>query len=180
MRIFSQVQNFKNHFSTSQLTMRPNYQEVLQQLTSTERAIISYVHSWNKEYPPNASDVKKGLNMPQSTVSTALKRMVASPYAKNKIFDWSPRHSITITVFGTKIAQHISQHHHIFELFLHKELHLTKEEAHLESENIGNNISCKITSALVKKMEKMPWSKNCVCPENYHQCAVNTNHSFVR
>ena len=94
---------------------------------------------------------------------------------KRKIFQWFPRHSIKITEFGKSLAIHIDQHHHIFELFLHNFLELSKEEAHEESSEIGSSISCKVTQAITKKLGIKSWIKDCICPETSHVCSYKNS-----
>ena len=147
----------------------------LNQLNKNEMQIIKFVLKWNKPIAPNASDVSKGLDLPASTVLSTLKRMKQAD-EKNKrrakeialIFDWAPRHSITLTKFGQDIAKHIDLHHHIFELFLAEQLSIPKQEAHKESELMEINISCKLTDRIINKLNLIQWEKLCICPEENH------------
>ena len=102
---------------------------------------------------------------------TALKRITSSDHVKSNILQWEPRHSIIITDLGKRVAEHIEQHHHVFELLLHDFLGLTKEEAHHESSEIGSSISCMVTKAIIKKLKIESWEKKCICPESGHLCS---------
>ena len=119
----------------------PNKKYPINDLNPTERQIIKFVYRWNKQMLPNTRDIANQLNLPQSTVSSTLKRMKESK-DKHNIFEWEPHHGVALTSDGEGTAVHIENHHHILELFLHRSLDLDEHTAHQESELLGIAMSC--------------------------------------
>ncbi len=135
-------------------------------LNPTERQIIKFVYRWKEPIPPNTRDIADQLNVPQSTVTSTLKRMKDSQN-KNKIFAWEPHHGVALTEKGKGTAEHIENHHHILEFFLHKSLNLDGNIAHQESDLLGVSVSCNLTERIFEKY-KISFDdigKFCICPD---------------
>jgi Mn-dependent DtxR family transcriptional regulator len=160
---------------------------------STELQIIRFVFRWIKPIPPNTSDIANGLRFPASTVVSTLSRMKnASQRPKNSeldqrnlastarirpreismIFDWEPHRAVQLTEFGLKVAEHLEQHHHVLEYFLHQTLPLSKEQAHNESDILGTAMTCTLTMIISEKFRIDSWKEACICPETYDICKV--------
>ena len=140
----------------------------LTDLNTTERHIIKFVYHWKKQMPPNTRDISKGLNLPQSTISSTLKRMKDGNKQKKDIFQYEPHHGVALTEeFGKEIAEHIEHHHHIMEIYLHKSLGLDEISSHQESELLGLSVSCNLTNIISEKynINKEKLGQFCICPE---------------
>lgn len=142
-------------------------------LNPTERQIIKFVYRWNKQMLPNTGDIAKQLNLPQSTVSSTLKRMKGTDKKKG-IFEWEPHHGVALSMAGKKIAEHIENHHHILEIFLHKSLELNEDQAHKESELLGISVSCDLTQIISNyyKISMDSLGEYCICPDDKEQECV--------
>ena len=142
-------------------------------LNPTEREIIKFVYRWKKNYLPNSRDIAENLRLPQSTVSSTLKRMKDSKKKKN-IFEWEPHHGVELTEEGQIIAEHIENHHHIMEIFLHKALELDEHQAHKESESLGISVSCDLTKIISNyyKLTLESLGESCICPDDKEQECV--------
>ena len=144
-------------------------------LNPTERHIIKFVYHWNKQMPPNTRDISKGLYLPQSTVSSTLKRMKDGNKQKKDIFQYEPHHGVALTGFGKEIAEHIEHHHHIMEIYLHKSLDLDEISSHEESELLGLSVSCNLTNLILKKykLSKESLGQFCICPDEVgNECVL--------
>lgn len=138
----------------------------LNELNSTERQIIKFVYRWDKQMPPNTRDIADHLNFPQSTVSSTLQRMKKSD--KKDIFDWEPHHGIALTETGRNVAEHLENHHHIMEIFLHNSLELDEVRSHQESEILGLSVSCNLTKIISDyyNITKDSLGQSCICPDD--------------
>lgn len=136
-------------------------------LNPTERHIIKFVYHWDKQMPPNTRDISEGLNLPQSTVSSTLKRMKDTKKDKKDIFQYEPHHGVALTDEGKQIAEHIEHHHHIMEIYLHESLGLDEINSHQESELLGISVSCNLTNIILKKykLSKDSLGQFCICPD---------------
>lgn len=133
-------------------------------LNPTERHIIKFVYRWKEPLPPNTRDIADQLKLPQSTVTSTLKRMKDSQ-TKNEIFAWEPHHGVALTDIGKKTAEHIEHHHHMLEFFLHESLDIDEKMAHQESELLGVSVSCNLTEQIFKKFPINDMGKSCICPD---------------
>lgn len=142
----------------------------INELNPTERQIIKFVYRWNKQMLPNTGDIAKQLNLPQSTVTSTLKRMKGTDKKKD-IFTYEPHHGVSLTEYGKMVAVHIENHHHIMEIFLHKSLELDENQAHRESELLGLSVSCNLTNTISAyyNLSKDSLSKFCICPDHKQQ-----------
>ena len=136
-------------------------------LNPTERQIIKFVYRWVNQMLPNTKDIAKNLNLPHSTVSSTLKRMKGTE-KKKYIFAWEPYHGVALTEEGKIIAEHIENHHHIMEIFLHKSLELDEIRSHKESELLGISVSCELTKTISDyyNITKDSLGKFCICPDD--------------
>lgn len=151
----------------------PDRKYPINDLNPTERQIIKFVYRWNKQIPPNTRDIANQLNLPQSTVTSTLKRMKDSK-GKNNIFDWEPHHGVALTSDGEGTAAHIENHHHILELFLHRSLDIDENMAHQESELLGIAMSCNLTEKIYEKYNLTidDMAKSCICPDDDEEGCV--------
>jgi Mn-dependent DtxR family transcriptional regulator len=91
---------------------------------------------------PGGSGMRSGelaekLNIRQSTVNSALKRLEIMGY-----LTWKHYGDAELTNKGKDALKHLEVHHHLIEVFLADSLQMTPEEAHAESMKVASHFSC--------------------------------------
>jgi DtxR family transcriptional regulator, Mn-dependent transcriptional regulator len=92
-----------------------------------------------------------------STIDSCIKRL----YLKDFLI-WEKYKPIKISKKGENFAKELIRHSQLLELLLHKELELTPNEAHQESEKFNLLFSCSTINKICKKYEH---PKECPCGE---------------
>ncbi|MHA1194956.1 MAG: metal-dependent transcriptional regulator [Promethearchaeota archaeon] len=115
--------------------------------------VLSFLFE-NKK-PLKISQISESINVKHSTVGSCVKRLM-----ERGLVDYKPFHEVKLTDNGKELAIELERHAHLLELFLHKELGLTPQEALKESKKINLLLSCKIIN---KICEKYGHPKKCSC-----------------
>jgi len=102
-------------------------------------------------------DLSKRMNIPHSTLGSCIGRLEAKALVK-----YEPYHEVELTNEGKELAKEILRHKHLIEIFLYRELDLSKEKAHEESEKLNLVFSCE---TIDKICEKYGHPKKCPCGE---------------
>jgi Mn-dependent DtxR family transcriptional regulator len=97
------------------------------------------------------------IKIPLSTINSCIERL-----EKKKYVDWIRYSPLKLTERGTDLAKELIRHAQLLELLLYKELELSTEEAHIESEKFNLLFSCRTIN---KICEKYSHPKRCPCGE---------------
>lgn len=98
----------------------------------------------NLEIKPNVIAIQ--LNISKSAVTDMLKKL-----AREKLVNYTPYKSITLTAKGEVYARNLVRRHRLWELFLYKIIGMSWEKVHQEAELLEHSGS----DELIDKMEKI-------------------------
>ncbi|MBD3351467.1 MAG: hypothetical protein GF364_08265 [Candidatus Lokiarchaeota archaeon] len=115
------------------------------------RILVTFL--FNRE-PKKPSDLKKILNIPHSTLNSALERM-------SELLEWHKYGLVKLKEKGNMALEHIENHRHLIDIFLQDSLNIDKETAYDESIKLAPHFSC----TLIRKL----------C-ERYPTCAQHVIH----
>ena len=102
------------------------------------------------------ADISRKLNVPHSTINSALKRMQEHGYIK-----WVHYKGIELTSKGKESLEHLEQHLHLIEIFLNDTLNINPKDAYSEAFKLAPYFSCKLIGKICEKYDQPK-----VCP--YH------------
>lgn len=91
-------------------------------------------------------EIKKILNIPHSTLGSCIKRLKKYGYA-----NYEPYYEVSLTKFGVEMAKELNRHSRLLEILLYKELGLSSEKAHDESEKFHLLFSCETINRICEK-----------------------------
>ena len=97
------------------------------------------------------------MEVPHSTLGSCIGRL-----KKKGLVKYEPYYEVELTSEGEELAKEILRHKHLIEIFFYRELRLSKEKAHKESEKINLLFSCETIN---KICEKYGHPKKCPCGE---------------
>jgi len=102
-------------------------------------------------------ELSKEMDVPHSTLGSCIGRLKALG-----LVNYEPYYEVELTSEGNDLAKEILRHKHLIEILLYRELHLSKENAHEESEKLNLVFSCETIN---KICEKYGHPKECPCGE---------------
>jgi Mn-dependent DtxR family transcriptional regulator len=106
-----------------------------------------------------------------STIDSCIERL-----HKQNLVIWEKYQPIELTTEGKNYAKELIRHTQLLEVLLYKELDLTTDEAHNESEKFNLLFSCKTINKICEKYnhpeecpcgEKILNSNNCFCHKEF-------------
>ncbi|TXT66402.1 MAG: hypothetical protein BAJALOKI3v1_30061 [Promethearchaeota archaeon] len=112
-------------------------------------------------------------NVPYSTIDSCIERL-----NEQNLVVWEKYHPIELTAKGENYAKELIRHTQLLEVLLYKELDLTTEEAHNESEKFNLLFSCKTINKICEKYdhpeqcpcgEEILNSSNCFCQKEFSE-----------
>ncbi|TXT53351.1 MAG: hypothetical protein BAJALOKI1v1_2500004 [Promethearchaeota archaeon] len=128
---------------------------MVQDMTMLDYQVIKCLFRENR--PLKIGQIKKLLDVPHSTLGSCVYRLKSQGYV-----EYEPYYEVKLTTEGDELAKEILRHKHLIEIFLYRELDLTKEQAHEESERLNLVFSCEVIN---KICEKFDHPKECPCGE---------------
>ncbi|MFW9864727.1 MAG: metal-dependent transcriptional regulator [Candidatus Thorarchaeota archaeon] len=129
--------------------------------------IVRYL---NKNKKRKVGEIARHFMLAHSTVGSSVKRLEEEDLVIYKRYQW-----VELTIKGNSIAIELSRHAHLLELLLHKELGLTVEQAHQESEKFNLLFSCDTINKICEKYNhpkicpcgvEINSTPNCLCEED--------------
>lgn len=116
-------------------------------------------------------EMAKLLNLPHTTLGSCIKRLEKEKYVIYKRYNM-----VLLSETGKDLAIELVRHAQLLEVLLYKELGLSAEEAHNESEKLHLLFSC---NTINKICEKFKHPKTCPCGElilNSSGCYCDKNY----
>jgi DtxR family Mn-dependent transcriptional regulator len=113
----------------------------------------------------------KGVEIALSTINSCLERLEREGYIY-----WERYSHVELTHNGENIAKELLRHAQLLELLLHKELELSVDKAHEESEKLNLIFSCETINKICEKYNhpnycpcgnEIPNSDSCFCGEEH-------------
>lgn len=101
--------------------------------------------------------LSKKMDIPHSTLGSCIGRLKMKGLVK-----YEPYYEVELTNEGRELAKEILRHKHLIEIFLYRELRLSREKAHEESEKLYLVFSCETINRIC---EKYGHPKECPCGE---------------
>lgn len=102
-------------------------------------------------------ELSNRMEVPHSTLGSCIGRLKAHGLVK-----YEPYYEVKLTSEGKELAKEILRHKHLIEMLLYREIHLSREKAHEESEKLNLIFSCETIN---KICEKYGHPKECPCGE---------------
>lgn len=136
-------------------------------MSNLDYKVLKYL--FESEKPLKIGDIKKDLEIPHSTLGSCIERLEKQEYV-----DYEPYYEVELTEKGKEMAKELLRHQHLIELLFYKELGLTKELAHKESQKFNLLLSCRTINKICERYghpQKCPCgaeildSKNCYCEQ---------------
>lgn len=113
----------------------------------------------------------KGVKIALSTINSCLERLEKEEYV-----NWVRYSHVELTNKGENLAKELLRHAQLLELLLHKELKLSVDKAHEESEKLNLMFSCNTINKICEKYnhpnycpcgKEIPNSDSCYCGEEH-------------
>jgi len=123
------------------------------ELVELDYQVIKFLFKENKFL--KVGEISNKMEIPHSTLGSCIGRLKTKGLVK-----YEPYYEVELTSEGKELAKEILRHKHLIEIFLYRELHLSKEKAHEESEKINLVFSCETIN---KICEKYGHPKECPC-----------------
>ncbi|MHA2430558.1 MAG: metal-dependent transcriptional regulator [Promethearchaeota archaeon] len=128
-------------------------------------SVLKLLH--RSDLPLKVGSIAKNLNLPHSTLGSCIVRLQNGDLVKYKAYK-----EVILTEKGRELARELIRHAQLIELFLHKSLGLSIEEAHEESEKINFLFTCETVNRICEKFnhpttcpcgKTILESRNCYC-----------------
>lgn len=128
-------------------------------------SVVKLLH--RSDLPLKVGGIAKKLNLPHSTLGSCIVRLQSGDLVKYKAYK-----EVILTEKGRELARELIRHAQLIELFLHKSLGLSIEEAHKESEKINFLFTCGTINKICEKFnhpitcpcgKPILESRNCYC-----------------
>ncbi|MFW9997304.1 MAG: metal-dependent transcriptional regulator [Candidatus Odinarchaeota archaeon] len=104
---------------------------------------------FDEKAPLSTKQIADKLGLSQSTVTT----VVTGRLVKDALVSYKKYSKVSLTEKGEDTAKEHHRHHRLLEVFLVKELGISKEEACKEAERLMHSVSCETVNRICKKYD---------------------------